>query len=121
MSDDAISSYGPSPVARGRTYLPGRVRAAGAAACCALVLAGMTWAIFPRGARDRDPTAVSGAVWNLGQALPDRVLPAATPMPPPVPAVPAPRPEAVAPTVPEPVASHTMGFWEDANAARQLA
>ena len=49
MSDDTISTFGASPVARGRTYLPGRVRAAGAAACCAVVLAGMTWAIFPRG------------------------------------------------------------------------
>jgi type IV secretory pathway VirB10-like protein len=115
MSDDAINPHGPSPVARGRTYLPGRVRAAGAAACCALVLAGMTWAIFPRGARDRNPAANAGAVWNLGQALPDHVVPAALPLPPPVANVPPPPAE----FVPEPPASHTMGFWEDANAVRQ--
>src|ERR1700728_3902289 len=109
MSDDTISTFGPSPVARGRTYLPGRVRAAGAAACCAVVLAGMTWAIFPRGAHERDPAAATGAAWNLGQALPDHPRSIAPALPPPVAVVPPPQTEVVPPAVPEPAASHAMG------------
>jgi type IV secretory pathway VirB10-like protein len=120
MSDDTISPFGPSPVARGRTYLPGRVRAAGAAACCAVVLAGMTWAIFPRGTHERDPAAASGAAWNLGQALPDHPRSIAPALPSPVAVVPPPQTEVVPPAVPEPAVSHAMGFWEDANAVRQL-
>ena len=46
MSDDAISPYGTSPVARGRTYLPGCVRAAGAAAAVVLYWRNV-WTMLP--------------------------------------------------------------------------
>ena len=52
MSGEVITPHGPSPVARGRTYLPGRLRAAMALGCCCLVFGVLVWMMWPRaGAR----------------------------------------------------------------------
>src|ERR1700722_9029695 len=124
MSGEVMRTHGPSPVARGRTYLPGRMRAAAALGCCGLVFGGLVWMMWPRPAREPDPSAAPGTTWGMGRVLPEhlpRTIPQATtvaavPTPPP-PAAPAVTP-VVVPVVP-PGEFHTMGFWEDANAARE--
>lgn len=120
----ANSPPGPSPVARGRTYLPGRVRAAGAAACCALAVAGLAWVMWPRSAHEPDPSTNTGQAWTMGLTMPEHPpIMVAPPAPDPAPApatttLPTPAP---APMVPIPSAAPTMGFWEDSGAIQQAA
>jgi type IV secretory pathway VirB10-like protein len=121
MSGEVIGPHGVSPVARGRTWLPGRVRASIAAAGCAAIAGGLAWAVWPGSVRGPDRTATPGGEWNMGQALPEHPLVVAAPSP-----APAPTPSAP-PTVPPPSATavpappQTLGFWEDTNGARELA
>ena len=119
MSD--FLANGPSPVARGRTYLSGRVRAVGVAGCCMIVAGGIAWAVWPRASREPAPSAVVASNWGMGQTLPERpprgtpaAVPAPAPAPRSVPADPAPSPVAA----PKP---HVMGFWEDASGVQQGA
>jgi type IV secretion system protein VirB10 len=112
--------HGPSPVARGRTYLPGRMRAAAALGCCGLVVGGLVWMMWPRPSREPEPSATIGASWGMGQVLPDH--PTRTVSPPPaatVAAVPSSRAVPVVVPVIAPTGLRAMGFWEDANAAQQ--
>lgn len=120
MSD--FTADGPSPVGRGRTYLPGRVRAAAAVGCCLLAVGGMTWVLWPRTPREPAAPTVTLSGWGMGQPLPDKPF-RTTPVPAPAPVVfqspnrappPASRVVAPAPTA-------VMGFWEDASAAQQGA
>ena len=129
MSEQAAGPYGgPSLVARGRTYLPGRLRAAGAAGCCVLVVGGLAWMMWPRPAREPAPSAATNAGWSMGQILPERPIrvtplsaeaaPTSAMAPPPV------RTQAVEPpasSVVPPAQLPAMGFWEDANAIQQGA
>jgi type IV secretion system protein VirB10 len=122
MSGEVIGPHGVSPVARGRTWLPGRVRASIAAAGCAAIAGGLAWAVWPGSAPGPDRTSTTGGEWNMGQALPEHPLvvaasPPAAPAPTPAAAstVPAPSPTAV------PAPPQTLGFWEDTNGARDLA
>jgi len=99
-----------------RTYLPGRVRAAGAAACCAVVLA-HDLAIFPE-----ERTIVIHrrlrAAWNLARRCPtihDRSHGITSPSP----SSRRRKPKSCRRRA-RTAASHAMGFWEDANAVRQL-
>jgi len=121
MSDQLAN--GPSPVARGRTYLPGRVRAAGAAGCCMLAMAGAAWVLWPREAREPKLTATPTSSWGVGQTLPER--PFRVPAPPPTPAAfrPSATPPAAAARViaAPPPQTRAMGFWEDAAASQQAA
>jgi type IV secretion system protein VirB10 len=125
MSGEVTGPYGASPVARGRAYLPGRVRASIAVAGCAAIAGCLAWAVWPGSARGPDRTATTGGEWSMGQALPEYPLVAAAPPAAP-PAAPASTPTA-APTVPAPQATavpappQTLGFWEDTNGARELA
>lgn len=112
---------GPSLVARGRTYLPGRVRAAGAAACCLFALAGAAWVLWPREAHEPKLMAsASAASWGVGQPLPDRPFR----VPPPTQA--AFRPPPVSHAAPQAAVSpppkvQPMGLWEDVAATQQAA
>ena len=123
MSGEVDDLHGPSPVARGRTYLPGRVRAAGAAGCCGLVLAGAIWVVWPQRGRDPDGTATASAAWSMGQSLPERPLRAMPP--PPEPVVVAANPPLQAAPVLSPVVAPArlplMGFWEDQAVVQQIA
>ena len=74
MSGEVTGPYGVSPVARGRTWLPGRVRASVAAAGCAAIMGSLVWALWPGSARGPDRTAASGSEWNMGRALPELSL-----------------------------------------------
>ena len=98
MSDETVSRFGPSPVARGRTYLPGRVRAASTLGCCALVFGGLVWMMWPRPAREPDPSAANSAAWGMGRLLPERPSLVVSPPPEPVTVAPV-RPSQVAPPV----------------------
>lgn len=122
MSDNLFLG-GPSPVSRGRTYLPGRVRAAGAIGCCLLAAGGITWVLWPKAPREPLPSVVSSSGWGEGQAFPDqpfRTAPERPPVPPPAP----PRVAATEPVpspLPVPDKPLVMGFWEDTAAAQQGA
>ena len=123
MTGAVTDPRGPSPVARGRTYLPGRLRAAGAAGCCALVLLVTLWVVWPRQGREPAAPAAANAPWTMGQNLPERPFRVAPPVPEPVAAPviqPPPAGPAVSPAVP-PARVHLMGFWEDTAAAQQAA
>lgn len=126
MSGLAGLPPGPSPVARGRSYLPGTVRAAGAIACALAAAGGLTWVLMPRAPRDDAPSVQSRVAWSIGQEMPDppRAAPAPEPAamrpipPPPVPApAAAPPPAAVALAPP----LHLMGVWDDTAAIQEGA
>jgi type IV secretion system protein VirB10 len=121
MSGEVAGPHAISPVSRGRTWLPGRIRASIAAAGCAAIAGGLAWAVWPGSAPGPDRTAATGGEWNMGQALPEHPLVVAVPSPAPAPTsaavatAAAPSPTAV-PAPPQP-----LGFWEDTNGARDLA
>jgi type IV secretion system protein VirB10 len=121
MSGEVIRPYGPSPVARGRTYLPGRLRAAAALGCCGLVFGGLVWMMWPRPPREAEPSATAQATWGMGRVLPER--PSRVVASPPEAKAPAAAPVVapVATPVVAPVGPRAMGFWEDANVAQQAA
>ena len=110
---------GPSPVARGRTHLSGRMRAAGALGCCIIAAAGAAWIVWPRQARE--PSQAGGAQnWDLGRVMPERPIVLSPPHEDPKPvALVTPRVEV--PAVPAPPEVHPIGFWEDAGAMQQAA
>ena len=109
---------GPSPVARGRRYLPGRVRAAGAIGCCVVAAGAVAWAVWPRPAAERNSVAGSAQVWNMGMTLPERApVVIAPPLPPAkVDAAPALQTPAAVP-LGSPV--RVMSVWQDTAAAQQ--
>ena len=127
MSGQTANDLGASPVARGRTYLPGSVRAAGAAACAMAVVAGLAWIVWPKPPREPVATAATASNWGRGVELPERAFRYA-PLPPepvvariiPPDAVTTPVALPVTPVAP-PAARSSLGFWEDASAAQQLA
>lgn len=122
---------GASGVARGRTHLPGTVRAAGAIGCVALMTAGLAWAVWPRQPKEPPAAAANPAGWSMGLALPDHSFRVAPPVieapalpktesapiaPPALPAaVVAPPPAVVAAPV------HHLGFWEDTAGIQQAS
>ena len=114
-----------SPVARGRTSLPGPLRAVGAAGCALLVMGGATWVLWPKPPREPVPSA-SRAGWTMGQQMPDRPL-RVIPTPEPVVARVVPPPPSMAlpvSAVPPPAALATpraMGFWQDDAAIQEAA
>lgn len=113
---------GPSPVARGRSHLSGRVRAAGAVGCCLLAAAGAAWVVWPRPRPEPEASAASGQGWSMGRALPEHpilVVPPREEAKPVVATVAA--PSATLPAVPAPAQVHAMGFWEDSAAIQQSA
>ena len=121
MSGEVLTTHGPSPVARGRTYLPGRLRAAMALGCCCVVSGVLVWMMWPPPTRESEPSVATATTWGMGRAPPDQP-PRAVPAPPPVAVAapaPPPRTEPVATPVVAPVGPRAMGFWEDANAAQQ--
>ncbi len=123
MSDQQVDAFGLSPVARGRTALPGKVRAAGVLGCCALAVGGLTWAAWPRQAREPQQ-ATADVRFSMGAEMPDRpmrlaaqepVVPAPSTTPPPSgERVPAPSSVPVVPRI------AALGFWEDAQAMQQV-
>jgi len=122
-----LASPGASPVARGRTYLPGSVRAAGAIACALAAAGGLTWVLWPRAPREETPSAQSRAAWSIGQQMPEQLFRVA---PPPEPAAAhpiVPPPAAAAFTVPPPTTAavtpplRVMGFWEDTAGMQEAA
>ena len=127
MSDQTVDGGGVSQVARGRTHLPGAVRAAGAAACGLAVLAGLAWVVWPRPPRDPAATPSTTSNWGRGVELPERpfrIAPATIPVvahtaPPEIPVTTVPAPRAA--SVPAPAAKSGLGFWEDASTTQQLA
>ena len=126
MSGQAADPFGASPVARGRSSLPGPVRAAGALGCCALVVGVLTWAVWPRAPRD-PATASARTNWTMGAELPERPARIVTAIEPAVSRVAPPPPIELTPTLPvSPVvlpvqAPRVMGFWEDAAGIQQQA
>lgn len=127
MTDQTADTPGASPVARGRTHLPGSIRAAGAAACAMAVVAGVAWLAWPRPPREPAPTAATSSGWGHGADMPERpfrlipepqpvVARIAPPVPPPIATT-----QAAPSFVPAPAASTALGFWEDTAAAQQLA
>jgi type IV secretory pathway VirB10-like protein len=119
MSGEVIRPRGSSLVARGRTYLPGRLRAATALGCCGLVVGGLVWMMWPRPSLEPEPSVTTGTSWGMGQVLPDH--PTRIVSPPPAAAVagvPPSRIEPVVAPVIAPAGLRAMGFWEDANAAQ---
>jgi type IV secretion system protein VirB10 len=119
MSDETVSRFGLSPVARGRAYLPGRIRAASAFGCCALVFGGLVWMMWPRTARQPEPSTATSAAWGMGRVLPERPSLVVSPPPEPVAVAPVGPNQAAPPVAPvvAPAELRAMGFWEDANAA----
>ena len=120
MSEQAAG--GPSPVARGRTHLSGTTRAVGALGCCAIVMAGVAWAVWPRQATE-PAQASPGQGWDLGRAMPEHPALAIPPREEPKAAafVPPPAAKDELPAVPAPAVVHTLGFWEDTGAMQQAA
>ena len=129
MSGEVLSprgpSHGPSPVARGRVYPPGRARAAAALGCCCLVFGGLIWMMWPRPPREPEPTRAASTTWGMGRVLPDRPSRVVS-SPPEAAAPPSARPPQTPPVVvpvvapvAAPAGLRAMGFWEDANAAQQ--
>lgn len=110
---------GASSVARGRTHLPGWLRASGALGCCMVVAGVSIWALWPKRPREADPGLATNAAWNMGQTLPEH--PFRTQPVPPVAAPPIMRPSPVVSPVEAPPQIHAMQVWEDANAASQAA
>ena len=124
MSDQQVEPFGVSPVSRGRTVLPGKVRAAGMVGCCALVAGAAAWAVWPRQAREVQTTSAD-VRFSMGTEMPERPTRAAAAAEPAVPA-PAPVPLPTDRPVPPPVFPvvarvAALGVWEDAQAMQQVS
>ena len=127
MSEQTVDGvHGVSDVARGRTHLPGTVRAVGAIGCVALAVAGLAWVVWPRAAKEPPASAATAASWSAGQALPEHPFRVAPP-PVEVPAPPKPVPNAP-PAIATPVVvpsavvappARRLGFWEDTAGIQQ--
>lgn len=113
-----ISPMGVSPVARGRTHMSGRARAAGALGCCVLVGAAAAWVLWPRQRAEPEAPPAAGQGWSMGRALPEHPIMVVMPQEPPKPAAVATAPT---PVVPVPAQIQAMGFWEDSGAIQQEA
>lgn len=122
MSDQPVDAFGRSHVARGRTALPGKVRAAGVLGCCGLVAGVAVWAVWPRVAPER-PASTADVKFSMGMEMPERPVRAqveVVPAPAPAPVVlatpvvlPAPAPSPLV------IRNAALGVWEDTAAIQQ--